>query len=103
MRKTISTFALIALALLIQPLMPSHVFAAPTSDFNGDGIVNSTDFLLFAGVFGSNRGDGKYDAKYDLNSDGRIGTSDFLIFAGDYGKKSAPLWRWRAGRSSLCP
>ena len=90
MRKPISTFALIALALLIQPLMPSHVFAAPSSDFNGDGIVNSTDFLLFAGVFGSNRGDGKYDAKYDLNSDGRIGTSDFLIFAGDYGKKVPP-------------
>ena len=90
MRKTISTFALIALALLIQPLMPSHVFAAPTSDFNGDGIVNSTDFLLFLGVFGSTRWDGKYDVKYDLNIDGMIETSDFVIFVGDYGKKVPP-------------
>ena len=90
MCKRIPIFVLIALALFVYPLMPSHVFAEPTSDFNGDGIVNSTDFLLFAGVFGSNRGDGKYDAKYDLNSDGRIGPSDFLIFAGNYGKKVPP-------------
>ena len=90
MCKHISILVLIALALFVYPLMPSHVFAEPTSDFNGDGIVNSTDFLLFAGVFGSQRGDGKYDAKYDLNSDGRIGPSDFLIFAGNYGKKVPP-------------
>ena len=90
MCKRIPIFVLIALALFVYPLMPSHVFAEPTSDFNGDGIVNSTDFLLFAGVFGSKRGDGKYDAKYDLNSDGRIGPSDFLIFAGNYGKKVPP-------------
>ena len=90
MRKPISTFALIALALLIQPLMPSHVFAAPSSDFNGDGIVNSTDFLLFLGVFGLKREHWKYDVKYDLNSDGWIETSDFVIFVGDYGKKVPP-------------
>ncbi len=62
---------------------------APTPDFDGDGAVGFADFVLFAGLFGSSRGDGKYQAKYDLDSDGAIGFSDFVIFANDFGT-SAP-------------
>ena len=39
-------------------------------------------------MFGSERGDGTYDARIDLNSDGSIGFTDFLIFAQSFG--SAP-------------
>ena len=46
------------------------------------------DFLIFASVFGSQQGDGTYDARIDLNSDGSIGFTDFLIFAQNFG--SAP-------------
>ena len=52
----------------------------PTPDFDGDGTVGFSDFLPFAGQYGAQRGDGRYQAKYDLNSDGAIDFSDFLLF-----------------------
>ena len=58
-----------------------------TPDFDGDGMVGFSDFLAFAGRYGTRRGDSRYQAKYDLNSDGAIGFSDFLSFAGSYGKR----------------
>ena len=45
-------------------------------------MVGFSDFLAFAGRYGTRRGDSRYQAKYDLNSDGAIGFSDFLSFAG---------------------
>ena len=63
--------------------------AALTSDFNGDGVVDFGDFFLFAGQFGASRGDGRYEAKYDLDEDDTIGFGDFLIFAGDFGKEGS--------------
>ena len=61
-----------------------------TPDFNGDGMVGFADFVQFAGVFGASRGDGTYQAKYDLDSDGTIGFSDFVIFVNDFGKPVSP-------------
>ena len=61
--------------------------AALTPDFNGDGRVDLTDFLLFASQFGLDRGDEQYDAKYDLDEDGTIGFGDFLIFGRSFGKE----------------
>ncbi len=60
---------------------------ALTSDFNGDGRVGFADFLAFADQFGSRRGDGRYEARYDLDSNGVIGFSDFLIFGNSFGKE----------------
>ena len=62
--------------------------ASPSPDFDGDDWVGFPDFLIFASVFGSQQGDGTYDARIDLNSDGSIGFPDFLIFAQSFG--SAP-------------
>ena len=61
--------------------------SAPSPDFDGDGRVGFTDFVLFASRFGSTRGDGTYEAKYDLDVDHAIGFSDFVIFARDFGKE----------------
>ena len=61
--------------------------AALSPDFDGDGMVGVADFLQLAGVFGSSRGDGTYEAKYDLDSNGVIGIPDFLIFVNDFGKE----------------
>ena len=58
-----------------------------TSDFDGDGQVGFSDFVLFGGQYGSRQGDGEYEAKYDLDSNGVIGFSDFVIFGGSYGKE----------------
>jgi len=63
---------------------------ALTPDFNGDGVVNFTDFLAFGGQFGARQGDGRYEAKYDLDSDGAIGFGDFLIFGNSFGKEVPP-------------
>ena len=59
-----------------------------TADFDGDGTVGFSDFVQFAGVFGSSRGDVGYDARYDLDGNGSVGFSDFVIFAGAFGAKS---------------
>lgn len=64
--------------------------SAPSPDFDGDGTVGFSDFLTFAGVFGSRQGDGKYNAAQDLNSDGSVDFTDFLIFAGDFGSQVPP-------------
>ena len=62
----------------------------PTPDFDGDGTVGFSDFLPFAGQYGARRGDGRYQAKYDLNSDGAIDFSDFLLFVSSYGNTIPP-------------
>ena len=62
----------------------------PTPDFDGDGTVGFSDFLAFSGQFGSSRGDGIYQVRYDLNSDGAIDFPDFLIFIGSYGGPGSP-------------
>ena len=64
-----------------------QVSTAPSPDFNGDGVVGFPDFLLFVGVYGSSRGDGTYQVRYDLDGDGVIGVPDFLIFVDNFGKE----------------
>ncbi len=75
------------------------LLSTPSPDFDGDGSVGFTDFVLFASRFGSTRGDGIYEAKYDLDVDNAIGFSDFVIFARDFGKEvsspgSTPKMYW---------
>ena len=59
--------------------------ASPAADFDGDGTVGISDFLLFAAQFGLGRGDAEYDARFDLDGDGTIGIKDFLIFVDAFG------------------
>ena len=60
--------------------------APPSADFDGSGRVDFADFVLFARVFGSEDGEGKYEGRYDLNSDDGIGFADFVAFANSFGK-----------------
>ena len=55
------------------------------ADFNGDGVVNLSDHLLFLEVFGLTEGDDGFNAEMDLNGDGTIGIPDFLIFVSHFG------------------
>ena len=57
-----------------------------TGDFNGDGQVGITDFLLFVQAFGTHRGQENFDPKFDLDNDGTVGITDFLIFVNAFGK-----------------
>lgn len=54
-------------------------------DFDGDGEVGFSDFLLFAAVFGTAAGDDAFDPRFDLDTDGAIGFPDFLAFATAFG------------------
>lgn len=65
--------------------------AGPDVDFNGDGPVDFTDFLLFASVFGLTASNDGYDAKFDLDADGEIGFTDFITFSQGFG---AARGRW---------
>ena len=86
MSRFLGYFAVVAIALA----MHQPVGAQTNADFDGDGTVGFSDFLPFAGQYGAQRGDGRYQAKYDLNSDGAIDFSDFLLFASSYGSTVPP-------------
>ncbi|MBX3379299.1 MAG: hypothetical protein KF805_04340 [Phycisphaeraceae bacterium] len=54
-------------------------------DFNGDGFVDDTDFVLFADYYNN-----LLDPRGDLNGDGLTEDSDFVIFAGAYDQLLCP-------------
>ena len=62
--------------------------ARAREDFDGDGTVGFSDFVLFAAKFGLSQGDEGYDARYDLDGNDAIGFSDFLIFANAFGNNT---------------
>jgi hypothetical protein len=57
------------------------------ADFNGDGIVEFTDFFLFVEKFGTRQDGPGWDAKFDLAKDGVIDFNDFFAFAEQFGKR----------------
>ncbi len=58
-------------------------------DFDEDGVVGFSDFLLFARRFNAQEGEPEYDARMDLNGDGAIDFSDFVAFGAAYGTRHA--------------
>ena len=57
-----------------------------STDFDGDGQVGTSDFLLFVEVFGTRSGQDNFDPRFDLDSNGIVDISDFLIFVDSFGK-----------------
>jgi hypothetical protein len=57
------------------------------ADFNGDGVVNLSDYSVFRSKFGAN-GDATNDA--DFNGDGRVNLSDYSIFRSSFGGAPGP-------------
>jgi len=70
--------AILWISLHAMPTWAGHVVGA---DFNGDGVVNFGDFVLFGGAFGSTQ------AKYDLNENGVVDFGDFVAFASVFGER----------------
>jgi len=58
---------------------------AGTADFDGDGSVGFSDFLVFAANFGKRSEDADFDPRFDLDSDGMVGFTDFLLFISQFG------------------
>lgn len=70
-------------AVIVIRQAPSQTRSA---DLDGDGDVDSSDFLLFAAAFGTSEGVPGYNAAADLDGDGTVAFLDFLIFADAFGK-----------------
>ena len=84
---TLSIASLLSFLLLISPMsLFSQDSSPPSADFNGNGVVDIPDFLLFVDVFGSKEGQERYESKYDLDGNDEIGIPDFLIFVDNFGK-----------------
>ena len=75
--------------VILWDMSPYITPQTPDPDFNGDGQVDLSDFLLFASQFGLSRGDEQYDAKYDLDGDNTVGIGDFLLFVNAFGKEGS--------------
>ena len=58
--------------------------AAAKGDFDGDGDVDFDDFVVFAGAYGTSKGDPTYDVSADFDDDGDVDFDDFVEFAGVY-------------------
>ena len=54
-------------------------------DFNGDGQVDDSDFVLFAGFYNE-----LLDPRGDLSGDGLTDDADFVNFAGMYNELLCP-------------
>ena len=58
-------------------LLPTSIaFVGSVADFNGDCVVDFSDFLVFASAFGK----AESDAMFDLDGNGSVDFPDFLIF-----------------------
>ena len=68
---------LVGMGIAFAGLAFVYAQTAADADFDGDGKVGFSDFVSFAGKFGTSRGDGRYEAKYDLNGDGQVGFHGF--------------------------
>lgn len=78
-------------ALLAGPistgLPPERIaFLGSVADFNGDCIVDFSDFVAFASTFGRTAAQDDFDARFDLNGNGEVDFQDFLIFASEFGR-----------------
>ena len=61
----------------------------PGADANNDNSVDTTDFGILVGSYGSDvtvNGSG-YDVRADFNCDGLVDTTDFGVLVGEYGQK----------------
>lgn len=58
----------------------SIAFVGSVADFNGDCVVDFSDFLAFASAFGKSES----DAMFDLNGNGSVDFPDFLIFVSEF-------------------
>ena len=69
-----------------QSFVVTATLYSPTPDFNGDGAVDFTDFLLFSSQWGKSiETDLDFDRGFDLDKTGDIGFGDFIIFAYSFG------------------
>ena len=71
---------------------PNIVALLPAGDANNDNSVDSTDFGILIGAYGSSASDpgSGYDATADFNGDGSVDSTDFGLLIGNFNLQGAP-------------
>ncbi len=72
-------------------------------DFDGDGIVGASDWLLLVGKFGRTFTDPLYDPRVDLDGDGVVGGTDYLILHASFEDPPGPSGLPCAGSETCIP
>ncbi len=72
--------ALVALGVMLTAWQFSIAQSARDADFDGNGIVDFGDFILFAKAFGSDQ------SGFDLDGNGSVDFPDFILFAQRFGE-----------------
>ncbi len=81
-------------------------FTAPATgpgDFDGNGIVNLADFLLFVAVFNKSSSDVGFDARMDFDGNGIVNLADFLAFVGVFDTTYSTGGGQGGGNSNVIP
>ncbi|MDE2889773.1 MAG: SUMF1/EgtB/PvdO family nonheme iron enzyme [Gemmatimonadota bacterium] len=71
---------LFALGAMLTAWQLSTAQSARDADFDGNGIVDIGDFILFAQAFGSDQ------SSFDLDGNGAVDFPDFILFAKQFGE-----------------
>lgn len=77
-------FAMITGGQPTTPTIPTN--PVERADFSGNGTIDFSDFITFAGAFGKTSADSDFNVLVDLNDDGSVNFPDFLIFAQLFGQ-----------------
>ncbi len=64
-----------------KPTAPADYAKEPRADFNGDGVIDNVDFLLFTDDYRAKK------LTADLNGDGKVDSNDINVFTENFGKK----------------
>ena len=73
-------FVMCAIGALLAFCQDSFAQPAGNADFDGNGIVDFVDFILFAQAFGSDQ------SQFDLDGNGSVDFPDFILFARRFGE-----------------
>jgi hypothetical protein len=84
-KKSRLTWVLLCFFCLLLPVSELHTQSL-RSDFDDNGAVNFTDFILSAQAFGGS------DSRFDLGGNGKVDFEDFVLFASDYGSNTTVVW-----------
>jgi len=83
-------FSLLLIIIIALILVSSANGALGSTDLNGDGFVNSGDFIIFRGSYGKSISSPDFNPVSDFDQDGDVDGKDFNTFRGAFGTSSDP-------------
>jgi hypothetical protein len=60
------------------------------TDYDGDGMVGTSDFISLVAAFGAAQGQPAYQPDLDFDGDGSIGNKEYILLSSDFGAPPGP-------------